>query len=252
MSQTAAQRKAWNEAMLSAAGSAAVLPAALQPTIKKRTTRSKSGKLSRRERARKSQHRHTEETKEEQYESQVLQAAAWMDALEDVPAGGVGEDADGLGNNHHDGDDDDDSYDELEELEEEYQSTGKKRRRGKKKKAAVSRQKRKSGSNTGALPRRFQVRSLASILSEEVGHPEGAAKEWLDDEARHPRDAAAPFSRKKYCPVTGMLGIYTEPKTGIPYATLPALEQIRERPPPWTTLGGTLAYHEVVRSLRDE
>ena len=36
------------------------------------------------------------------------------------------------------------------------------------------------------------------------------------------------------------------------FANLKALEQVRERPPPWMTLGGSLAYHEAVRSIRDE
>jgi hypothetical protein len=44
---------------------------------------------------------------------------------------------------------------------------------------------------------------------------------------------------------------YTEPKSGIPYASLKALEQIRERPPPWMTLTGSAAFYEATKSLLD-
>ena len=77
----------------------------------------------------------------------------------------------------------------------------------------------------------------------------GSARAFIDAEAR----AEQPLPRRKFCPVTGLEGIYTDPKSGIPYATQQALEQIRERPPPWMTLPGThAAYWEAVKSLRDE
>ena len=110
------------------------------------------------------------------------------------------------------------------------------------------------------MPKRFKPRSLANILLEEVNRDDGIAYTWLETEARtnnvkrqrsegnnHRQQPA-----RKFCPVTGMEGIYTEPKSGIPFANLKALEQIRERPPPWMTLGGNIAYHEAVKSIRDE
>lgn len=158
-----------------------------------------------------------------------------MDALEDVAAT-TGENGDG-----------DDSYDELDELE------GTKRARRKPTK--------KQQQQAGNLPKRFKSRTVASILLEEVNREDGVAYAWLEDEARNARrrkghihDVAAylPMPARKFCPVTGMEGIYTEPKTGLPYANLKALEQVRERPPPWMNLGGSLAYHEAVKSIRDE
>jgi YL1 nuclear protein C-terminal domain len=240
---TAAQRKAWNEAMRSAAGTAA-LPAALQPNQRKRRSdRNSTTKASRRDKARKTINHGDPESKD-------FLAAAWMDALEDVPAAGVGG-GDG---------EEDDSYDELEELEEDTQ---KKTKRRKKTGSAAT-------TAAGIMPKRFKARSLASILLEEVNREDGIANAWLNNEARIPppkksdtatstttlKQQQRPLPRmpppRKYCPVTGMEGIYTEPKTQIPYATLQALEQIRERPPPWMTLGGNIAYHEAVKSIRDE
>lgn len=215
-------RKAWNEAMRSAAGTAA-LPAALQPrTQKRRSDRRK--KQDRRDKARKISAIGGPESKE-------LMAAAWMDALEDVPATGPAAD-------------DDDSYDEFDELQENSKTKGK--GRGASRKQATA----------GALPKRFKARSVANILLEEVNREDGVAFEWLESEARIKNENGKKKSlqppARKYCPVTGMIGIYTEPKSGIPYANLKALEQIRERPPPWMTLGGSLAYHEAVKSIRDD
>jgi hypothetical protein len=189
------------------------MPAALQPRNQKR--RSDRGKKDRREKARKVQTMGGPESNE-------FLAAAWMDALEGVNPSGPAAD-------------DDDSYDELDELDNDNK---KKKRRGASKKAA-----------SGALPKRFKPRSLASILLEEVNREDGVTRAWMESEARNKRQKVP---SRKFCPVTGMEGIYTEPKSGIPYANLKALEQIRERPPPWMTLGGSVAYHEAVKSIRDE
>ena len=207
------QRKARNEAMRSAAGAHALPPGLQLKNTKQRSDRKKQG---RRDKARKVVGIGGSESKE-------ILAAAWMDALEDIQGTGA------LGG------EDDDSYDELDELE----NKGKKRnKRGSSKKAEA-----------GALPKRFKPRSVASILTEEFSRFDGVAKQWLDSEARSLRQV---LPSRKFCPVTGMEGIYTEPRTGIPYANLKALEQINERPPPWMTLVGSLAYHECVKSIRDE
>jgi hypothetical protein len=145
-----------------------------------------------------------------------------MDALEDIAVSGPAAD-------------DDDSYDELDEMEGENK---KKRRRTATKKK-----------DSGILPKRFKPRSLASILLEEVNKEDGVARAWMDTEARKKDQKVAV---QKFCPVSGLEGIYTEPKSRIPYANLKALAQVQERPPPWMTLGGSLAYHEAVSSIRDE
>ena len=201
--------------MRSAAGASA-LPPALQPRTTKR--RSDRGKKNRRDRARKVQSLGGEESAE-------VMAAAWMDALEDISPSGAGGAAE-----------DDDSYDELDELDNDKKKRG--RGRSSKKNSA------------GVLPKRFKARSVASILLEEVNREDGVARQWLDSEARLKGRKQLPS--RKFCPVTGMEGVYTEPKSGIPYANLQALEQIQERPPPWMLLSGTLAYHEAVKSIRDD
>jgi hypothetical protein len=208
-------RKAWNDAMRSTAGVSA-LPAALQPRTNKR--RSDRGKKGRQKNARKVQSLDDEESKE-------LLAAAWMDALEDIAPSGPAAD-------------EDDSYDELDELDGGEKK--KKRKRPATKKATTA---------AGVLPKRFKPRSLASVLLEEVNREDGVARAWMDSEARK-KDQKVPV--QKFCPVSGLDGIYSEPKSRIPYANLKALSQIQERPPPWMTLGGSLAYHEAVGSIRDD
>jgi len=240
MSKTTAQRKAWNEAMRSAAGTAA-MPAALQPrTQKRRSDRRK--KQDRRDKARKT-------TAVQGPESKQLLSAAWMDALEDVPA--TMDDNGGA-----DGGDGDDSYDELDELESKKK--GNKRAKGGRRKPT-----KKQLELAGSLPKRFRPRSMANILLEEVNRDDGVAFTWLEDEARidgHPScktniNSTTKFMQlpaRKFCPVTGLKGIYTEPKSGLPFANLKALEQVRERIPPWMNLGGSIAYHEAVKSIRNE
>jgi len=134
--------------------------------------------------------------------------------------------------------------DEEEYLEEEERETGSKRKRGGKRGAS----KKNAG---GAIPKRLRPRSLASALIEDSGREDGVAKKYLEAEARPDPDVKS-YPPRKFCPVTGLFGIYTDPKSGIPYANLRALEQIRERAPPWMTMGGSSTYYETLRSLRNE
>lgn len=155
-------------------------------------------------------------------ESDEYRTAVWIDSLEEVdPAIAA---------------DDDEEFDELGEIE------GPKSKRG-----------RGRGSNkakAGALPKRFLPRTLASILTDEHGREDSTAKLFLDAEPRLPPNKQLP--RRKFCPVTGLAGVYTEPKSGIPYSNMKSLEQIRERYPPWMTLGGSAAYLEATKSIRDD
>jgi hypothetical protein len=203
-------------------GSAALPPAFQRGPLKRRSDRHR--KQERRTKARKTSHLGGLAGETDEY-----RAAVWIDALEGVdPAVSAAVD------------EEDDEYDELGELEGKSNKTTKagKPRRGKKPKAA------------GALPKRFLPRSLASILTEEHGRPDGVAQPFLDAAARIPAHEQLP--RRKFCPVSGAPGVYTDPRTGLPYANLKALEQIRERPPPWMTLGGAAAYLEATKSIRDE
>jgi hypothetical protein len=248
------QRKAWNEAMRTTAGTAA-LPPALQTTHRKRrsdrhnntnnnnnnnTSNSANSKQGRRDRARKTIN---------QEDSDEYRAAAWMDALEDVPATATLDGADGAV-------DEDDSYDELEELEEEEKRTSSSNKNKRKRKSTTPAATKAAGKASAiSMPKRFKPRTLASILLEEINRDDGVAHAWLENEARIQRNKQGQHATpppRKFCPVTGMVGIYIDPKTRIPYANLLALEQIRERPPPWMTLGGNVAYHEAVKSIRDE
>jgi hypothetical protein len=177
-----------------------------------------------------------------------------------------------------DEDADDDEYDEFADLDDNddddaYEGKAKKKRKGTggtSKKKAVS-------SSSSSVPKYLKARSLASILIEEASRSDSMAKQYVDanvrrlgsgmTSTRRVVDAGGgegssnsvittitnPYPHRKFCPVTGLVGEYTEPRTGIPYATLSALEQIRERPPPWMSINNSCSanYWEAVKSLQN-
>ncbi len=211
---SATQRKAWNEAMRNAAGGQIPIPG-LNPIPRNRSSRSK-----RREKARKSINASTASG------SDAI-VALRLDVLEEV-------------DNADDEVDLEEEFDELDEVE----GRGGKRRRG------GGGRKRKA--DTG-IPKRFKARSLSSILIEESGRSDGVVKQYLDAEALR-KDKKIRYPRRKFCPVTGLIGLYRDPKSGIPYANLESLEHLKERIPPWMSglSGGSAAYHDTIRSLKNE
>lgn len=197
---------------MKATASAAALPPSLQQRPLKRRS-DRHKKQERRSKARKVQSFD---------DNDEFRTALWIDALEGVdPSVPVEED---------------DEYDELDELD-----GNKKRKRSR---GTSSRAK------AGSLPKRLMPRTLASILVEEAGRQDGVARDFLRAEARLSKNEQLP--RRKFCPVTGLEAKYTEPKSKIPYSSLRALEQVRERAPPWMTLGGSAAYLEATKSILDE
>jgi hypothetical protein len=197
---------------MKATAGATALPAALQQRSQKRRS-GRNKKQERRTKARKVQ---------SLGDSAEYRAAVWIDALEGVDPSALQAE-------------DDEEYDELDELDG---------RKGKRKRGSSAKGK------AGVLPKQFLPRSLASILVEEANREDGASRAFLNAEARLPKSKQLPA--RKFCPVTGTEALYTEPKSGIPYSNLTALEQIRERAPPWMALGGSAAYIEAVKSIRDE
>jgi hypothetical protein len=188
----------------------------LDPALQQRNQKRRSGRN-------KKQERRTKARKVQSLgENEEYRAAIWMDALEGVDPSGVPAE-------------DDEEYDELDELDD---------KKRKKKRGASAKGK------AGVLPKRFHPRSLASILVEEANREDGASRAFLNAEARLTKSKQLPA--RKFCPVTGTEALYTEPKSGVPYSNLTALEQIRERAPPWMSLGGSAAYIEAVKSIRDE
>jgi len=247
---TAVQRKAWNEAMRAAAGASAhLLPSAQTATLKRRSDRRK--KQDRRDKARKT----TRVSDADDKDQQDYQAAVWIEALEEIDP------ALAQGILH----DDDDEYNVLDEIDDGANDDAQGKAKGAKKGGGKKRSRNATSSSVrGAMPKRLLPRTLGAILIEEANrYPAGSedtdtttntpstAHAFVDAEARHSTTSKLPC-RRKFCPVTGLEGIYTELKSGIPYADLKALEQIRERAPPWMTLGGTPTYWETAKSLRDE
>lgn len=137
---------------------------------------------------------------------------------------------------------DDEEYDELEELEDD-EDEGKKRGANKKK-----RRKRTAAVGAGSVPKHMKARSLASILIEEANRTDSVAKQYVNAAVKSKPNVKP----RKFCPVTGLPGIYVDPKSGIPYASLTALDQIRERAPPWMNSAGAGSYWEACRTLRNE
>ena len=95
---------------------------------------------------------------------------------------------------------------------------------------------------TGIIPRRFHPRSFASILVEEANKDGGTARDFLAAEAL--TKPTQHFPARKFCPASGLEGVYREPRSNIYYANMFALEQIRERCPPWLNLTGAVAFHD--------
>ncbi|KAL9186238.1 hypothetical protein ACHAXT_005476 [Thalassiosira profunda] len=244
------QRKAWNEAMRSAG---AVVPGATVPAVGGPTSRrgaaGGASRRRRRDKARKSSAHDAAGGGASSLEEKEYRVALHMDMLEGVTAAPEG--------------DDDEEYDEFEELDDDDDGgkKAKKRKRGRGgggKKAASS------------VPKYLKARSLASILIEEAGRSDSVAKQYVDASVKKLGSGATrtqkedkgkivttytnPHPQRKFCPVTGLLGEHTDPKTGIPYASLAALEQIRERAPPWMGTGnaGSASYWEAVKSLKND
>jgi hypothetical protein len=153
--------------------------------------------------------------------NEEYKAAVWLDALEGVDLAAAV-------------DVDEDEYDELEDLQ--HQGASKKRK--------------KRVNAAGVMPKRFLPRSLASILIEEANTEGGIALDFLNAEARLPNGRQIP--PRHFCPVTGIEAMYREARSNIYYANLKALEQIRERSPPWLSLGGSAAFYDAAKSIRDD
>lgn len=194
-------------------------------------------------------------------------SAARIDALEGVATADAGG-----------GDDDDDFYDDEDGGGGGSSAASKARSKSRRGGGGRKRSGGGGGDGQGSLPKRLKARSLASVLVEDAGRfaGVGASLKHVQAEARTERS----LPPRKFCPVsatfddnrassdrassltvrsfarttkvTGLFGIYTDPKSGIPYANLRALEQIREREPPWWNSSGAAAYHESVKSLRGD
>ena len=229
---TAAQRKAWNEAM-KAAG--AKLPSSGASSGVAGRASDRRRKQSRRDKARKSSVYGGDGVGGSSLEEREYRVAIHLDMLE-----GVTENASGGG-------DEDDEYDEFEDLDDEDDKKGKGAKKKRKRKSVV----RSSKASYSSSSKYLRSRSLASILIEEANRKDSTAGQYV---AAAVRQATAPYPSRKYCPVTGLFGIYTEPKSGIPFANLKALEQIRERAPPWMNSGssGNATYFETVKTLRND
>lgn len=222
------QRKAWNEAMRSAAGGSLDIPG-LAPPPSNRSTRNK-----RREKARKAI-----------YLSSSAHAdlvTFRIDALEEAGVDVEEEDTE-------------EEFDELEELMEESTS-GRKSKGGRKASSRKRKLPGKVSKKNSEMDKRFKPRSLASILMEESGRSDSILEEYLNAEALPPDQSKSivkyGYPPRKFCPVTGLFGIYTDPKTQICFANLDALEHLRERPPPWLSSfgSGSSTFHDTVQSLR--
>ena len=207
-----AQRKAWNETM------------GLSHSSTQRRSGRNQKKQSRRDKARKSVVNNSGGSS--LLEAIEYQNAVHVDSLEGI-SGDVNEE------------DDQEEYDELEEYEKKKGGSSSRRGKMNKKKKAPFR----------ATPKRFKARSLASILMEEAGRADGISQKYINAEAIPMKEQ---YPTRKFCPVSGLLGRYTDVKTGIPYSTLEALEQIQERAPPWMSLGGSATYMETMKTLKNE
>lgn len=230
----ATQRKAWNEAMKKAARGT-MIPVAVP--VNRRSNR--SSKNRRREKARKVMNFTGGEDDDGKDGGAIDLVEFRIDSLEEASSDLLNMTAD-----------DDEEYDELEDMEEAAGGVSKKRRKRKTKKNS-------GGNQSGKLPKRLKARSLASVLIEEStrGTQDGVLQQYLNAEAVRPANGKSVYPRRKFCSVTGLEALYKDPKTGIPFANLTALEQIRERQPPWISglnNAGSATYYEAMKSLKNE
>lgn len=144
-------------------------------------------------------------------------SVVWMDALEQVLQ-------------DEDEEEPEEEYNEFDELQQPSQQ----RKRA-----------RKNKPKAGQIPKRFKARSLASILHEETTRSDGVALAFVQAGC----SVVDTLPRRPFCPVTGLPGLYREPKSGLAYASDRALDQIKERAPPWNSMSGAAAYSDVVKSL---
>lgn len=226
----ASQRKAWNDAMRSAV---ATIPGGSSLSLARRSDRQK--KYLKREKARKGLDQLESTTGQKEY-----RAAAHVDALEDVVIPEEDDDAEGQK-------DDEEYVDDEDEDEQEGGASDSRQKRRRKKGGVKKKQSSIKLKASSKIPKRWRPRSLASILMEEAGRPNGGVtKKYIAAEAR----PIPPFyPLKKICPVSGLFANYTDPKSGVPYANIKALSHIQERVPPWITAGGATAYAETIKTL---
>jgi hypothetical protein len=262
---SASARRAWNDAMKATAGAAALPPALQQGNSTKRRS-DRHRKQDRRIKARK-RSMYGSSSNSMSAENQAdhdYRVALWVDMLEGIDPTA----------NTASVPDDDEEYDELEEFEE---STKKRKKRT----SANKRETKKGKSQVVAIPKRYLPKSLGSILLEEAYRPASsddndsedeinAARHFIASEARIGKSSDLSTTsctasmgtlllpRRKFCPVTGSIALYTEPKSGIPFTTIRALEQIRERAPVWmmtmassSNSNGIASYYEAVKSIEE-
>ena len=138
--------------------------------------------------------------------------------------------------------------DEVEEEEwndEEQQDKDPDAKKGRKAKNKAAK-KIKSTSTTASAAvsaKGFRVRPLAQVLLDEgatVG-PSYASAEG----------GASRFPSRKICAVTGLVGTYRDPNSGLAFASRSAQAQLKETPPPWLHLSGNAPYFDAMRILRE-
>lgn len=235
---TSSARKAWNEAMKATAGIAALPPAIQEQVIIGSPQQQK--RRSDRHRGKSGSRRATKAAKVFERENDEYRTWVWLDALE-----GVDPSINGTP-------DDDDDFGDIAESPDHDDN----KKRTRKSKTTSSRSKQQKSES---LPKYLMPRSLGTILMDELNsRTDGTTYAYLGAEAHISRPSDR-LVKRKFCPVTGLFAKYTHPKTGIPYSSLTALDQILERPPPWMTLatnnnnGSSAAtYLEALKSITQQ
>lgn len=143
--------------------------------------------------------------------------------------------------------------------EEAVESTGRKPGRKAKAKASKKIKASKSGSGSGRegsskhdmteLSKRYRPRGLAQILLEE--HASQPDSTQLPGYVRA-ESAPSRLPNRRLCSVTGLVGRYREPNSGLSFANLAASEQLKDTPPPWLQLSGNAPYFEAIRYIKKE
>lgn len=110
-----------------------------------------------------------------------------------------------------------------------------------------------SSNKNDTITEEYKPRSFSSIIVEEASlGRNGICHDYIKAEAKPTIKLLRPPERK-ICPVTGLFGLYVDPKSGIPFSKVSALKKIRDHPPPWLNSSRgitTSSYFEALKSLK--
>ena len=134
----------------------------------------------------------------------------------------------GVGGEEDDDDEDEDDGDEYDDDDDEPSTGSKRKRKGKvSAPARKSKKKRASSSSSSSAKNDEKNKRLPRPCTLEQTLLDPEAESIFSSVSTQPTNCPS----RNFCPVTGLLALYRDPATGIPYNTKAAFTMIAERAP---------------------